>query len=60
MSQRKIIIGDVHGCYDELKRLLEKAKFDEAADKLIFVGDLMDRGPQSYEVFDFVRTLRKK
>ena len=60
MSQRKIIIGDVHGCYDELKKLLEKAKFDEAADKLIFVGDLMDRGPKSYEVFDFVRTLKNK
>ena len=60
MSQKKIIVGDVHGCYDELCELLCKAEFDEASDRLIFVGDLMDRGPGSREVFAYVRKLKSE
>lgn len=55
---RTIIIGDIHGCYRELVKLLEKVKFDRKADRLISLGDLMDRGTQSYEVFDFFRHLK--
>jgi serine/threonine protein phosphatase 1 len=46
------IIGDVHGHYDTLCLLVERLPQDA---KLIFVGDLVDRGPQSAEVVKFVR-----
>ncbi|MGY0400293.1 MAG: symmetrical bis(5'-nucleosyl)-tetraphosphatase [Ostreibacterium sp.] len=52
-------IGDVHGCYDELMQLLTKIQFDSAHDNLIFVGDLINRGPRSLDVLRFVRSLGK-
>ena len=55
---RTIIIGDIHGCQEPLERLLEKVKLDPNRDRLIFLGDLMDRGDQSWEVFDRVRRLK--
>ena len=51
---RDIIIGDVHGCFDELRELLDRlAATDE--DRLISVGDLVDRGPRSVEVWELFR-----
>lgn len=55
MSNRTIFIGDVHGCFDELKELLEKVSFNKNSDRLIFLGDLINKGPHSKEVVDFVR-----
>ncbi|MCF6206994.1 MAG: metallophosphoesterase [Sulfurovum sp.] len=46
------IIGDVHGEYDALMRLVAKLPKDA---KLIFVGDLVDRGSRSADVVKFVR-----
>lgn len=54
---RTIIIGDVHGCAKELSALLEKIKADPATDRLIMLGDLFDRGPESFEVFQIVQKL---
>ena len=51
---RRIFIGDVHGHYDGLMRLLE-AIAPGQQDSLYFVGDLIDRGPRSRQVIDFVR-----
>jgi len=51
---RKFIIGDIHGCYDELLELLDKVDL-QADDWLISVGDIVDRGNQSQKVYEFFR-----
>lgn len=51
-------IGDIQGCFEPLKRLLEHIHFDDAEDKLWLVGDLVNRGPQSLEVLRFLKSLK--
>ena len=52
-----LAIGDLQGCYDPFRRLLDKAAFDPAQDRLWLVGDLVNRGPQNVEVLRFVKSL---
>lgn len=53
-------IGDVQGCHDQLRRLLERIDFDPGRDRLWFVGDLVNRGPQSAAVVRFVKSLGER
>jgi len=52
-------VGDIHGCYDKLQALLKKIPLKEG-DKLIFLGDYIDRGSCSKEVVDLILSLQKK
>ncbi len=49
------IIGDLQGCYDPLQRLLQQIDYDPGRDELWFVGDIVNRGPQSLECLRFVK-----
>ena len=50
-------IGDIQGCYVELRRLLEKIEFDESKDQLWLTGDLVNRGPKSLEVLNYLYSI---
>ena len=47
-------IGDIQGCYDEFRLLLNKIQFNPAQDKLWLAGDLISRGPKSLEVLNYI------
>ena len=47
-----LVIGDIHGCYVELQTLLDKAGLS-SGDKIVAVGDIVDRGPETPEVLGF-------
>lgn len=53
-------IGDVQGCYDELRALLDLIGFSTNTDTLWFTGDLVNRGPKSLDVLRFVKDLGEK
>ena len=50
-------IGDVQGCCDELRQLIDLLRIDRQQDELLFVGDLVNRGPKSLETLRLVRAL---
>ncbi|ESQ15061.1 MAG TPA: symmetrical bis(5'-nucleosyl)-tetraphosphatase [Chromatiaceae bacterium] len=50
-------VGDIQGCYDELRALLDRIGFDPISDKLWLVGDLVNRGPESLSVLRYVKAL---
>ncbi len=52
-------IGDIQGCYDELRQLLDQLNFDASEDQLWLVGDLVDRGPKSLETLRLIKNLGK-
>ena len=54
------VIGDIHGCYDKLRTLMDKIPVDLQQDKLIFIGDYIDRGSQSFKVMDYLVKLKMR
>ena len=57
MVERTLFVGDVHGCLTELEGLLNLAGFLPKQDRLFFVGDLINRGPDSLGVLKLVHHL---
>lgn len=59
-SMRTIVIGDIHGRAEELRELLSACNFDYENDKLIQLGDLIDRGPDPYGVIEELIKIKNK
>lgn len=58
MQYRRILaVGDIHGMYQKLLSLMDQVQFNPAEDLLVFLGDYIDRGPQSLECLDYVMDL---
>lgn len=57
---RIFAIGDVHGCADKLLRLVDRLPLDLERDTLVFLGDLIDRGPASKEVIETICRLQQQ
>ncbi len=55
MSSRTIVIGDLHGCHDEAVELLDRLAVT-SSDRVIFAGDLVDRGPRRRECVELAMT----
>jgi serine/threonine protein phosphatase 1 len=55
MKSRTIVVGDIHGCYDELMALMEKVNLGDR-DRVVSVGDLITKGPKNREVLEIFMT----
>ncbi|QNP47768.1 metallophosphoesterase [Diaphorobacter aerolatus] len=51
---RDIAVGDIHGCFSALQSALSAIDFDPLSDRLFSVGDLVDRGPESHRVIEWL------
>lgn len=61
MKEKYLVIGDIHGCVGPLKKLIKKIGGDELSKRiLIFIGDYIDRGPDSMGVVEFLLKLSEK
>ena len=54
------VLGDIQGCYDEMRYLLDRVAFDPARDRVWFVGDLINRGPNNLHTLRYVKSLGKR
>lgn len=60
MSNKQWVIPDVHGCCKTLRSLIETQIKPSKSDELYFIGDYIDRGPNSKGVIDFIMDLQQK
>jgi hypothetical protein len=52
---RRLIVGDIHGCADELAELLFRFKFMPGHDRLFTVGDVIGKGPKAREALELLK-----
>ncbi|MDP4127457.1 MAG: metallophosphoesterase family protein [Bacillota bacterium] len=57
---KTFVIGDIHGCFEQFQKLLEVINPDLSIDRLIMLGDYIDRGPNSYLTLQKVSNLQKE
>ena len=55
----RYVIGDIHGCVEELRRLIEALPL-RGGDSVVFLGDYIDRGPDSAAVVAYLISLRQQ
>ncbi|MFA5814000.1 MAG: metallophosphoesterase [Bacteroidales bacterium] len=60
MNQRLLAIGDIHGCFNAFRTLVEQKIQIKKRDKIILLGDYIDRGTHSKEVVDYIFDLQNK
>lgn len=60
MQEKIFAIGDIHGCYDKLRKLMDRLPYSPGRDRLVFIGDYIDRGPESAKVLDYLCELKKE
>lgn len=58
MKERLFAIGDIHGCIDQLRELVESVIDIRKQDRIVFLGDYIDRGSKSREVVDYIMDLQ--
>lgn len=54
------LTSDIHGCYEELRLLLDKSSFNPKKDYLWIAGDLVSRGPNSLQVLEYLYSLKHR
>lgn len=59
MSKRILVISDIHGCYDEFEELLKQVYYTPNNDKLILLGDYVNRGLKTKETIDKLLVLKE-
>jgi len=58
---KKILaISDIHGCYEQFKQLLELSNYHPSTHQLIIIGDLIDRGPDSFKMLQYAKKLKEE
>ncbi|MBW2141308.1 MAG: metallophosphoesterase [Deltaproteobacteria bacterium] len=57
---RLLAIGDIHGCFDKFKKLMDAINWKPAEDTLVFMGDYVDRGPDSAGVIEYIIELKRQ
>lgn len=60
MNKRTFVVGDIHGCIEALENVLNIVDFDFENDKLILIGDLCDRGPDTWAVVELLLKVKNK
>lgn len=58
--QKIFAVGDIHGCYEKLKVLLERIPFDPVRDSFVFLGDYINRGADTRDVISFLLEFRRR
>lgn len=58
MSSRIFAIGDIHGCFDQFRTIIRKRIHPSKEDKIILLGDYIDRGSNVKEVIDYIINLK--
>ena len=60
MNQRLIAISDIHGYYEEFIELMKKVDYKKGVDKLYILGDMIDRGKDSFKTMTLIRNLQRQ